>query len=90
MNPMYPAPFAFIGTFAIWECNHCTERRVYGNAPPDPDSRVALIRCQATSKNELHTFKGLEGQWAGKECPLPTFPIGGLPCNGSKACACGD
>ena len=63
-----------IGSFAIWECNHCTERRVYGNVAPDLDSRTAFIVCQQTKRHELHTFREISGEWEGKPCPLPLLP----------------
>lgn len=71
-------PFGLIGSYAIWECNHCTEQRVYGNTSPEPDRRQALIRCQVTQRNELHTFIEISGEWVGKECPLGDMPMGGL------------
>jgi hypothetical protein len=86
---------SFYGSFAIWRCNHCTEPRVYGNAAPQlnlngpwSDHKKVYITCQASGKIELHTFVEISYERVGKECPLPTFPTGGLPCNGSKTCAC--
>lgn len=66
------------GNYAIWECNHCTERRVWGNIPPprDPnlairdDHPTALLRCQVSGENELHTYVEMSGRWVGKPCPL--------------------
>ena len=77
------------GEFAIWQCNHCTELRVWGNVGPEDGRRIALLRCQASGNNELHTFIEMSPIWEGVESELAEFPTGGLPCRKvNKSCAC--
>lgn len=79
-----------IGLYAIWQCNHCTERRVWGNVGPERDRHTALLRCQESGQVELHTFVTMSRHWVGQPTPLPLFATGGLPCRRpSGRCACG-
>ena len=66
----YDLPPFFTSTFAIWQCNHCTERRVWGNVGPEAGGRRAYLVCQMSGKVEPHSFIEMSTRWEGKPCPL--------------------
>ena len=76
------------GRWAIYECSHCGIKRVWGTGNPEEPANIVLLQCQNTLQSEQHHFVGMSTAREGRPWPMGHYPMGQLPCKGSRRCAC--